>query len=364
MSLILDGTNGVSDIDGDASTPAIRGTDANTGIFFPAADTIAFSEGGSEAMRIDSSGNVAIGSTSALYFSRFTVAAPYNTTNGPFFADTRGQGTGTGGLLALGGKYNTAGDYRPFALIRGGKSNGTDGNSEGFLTFETNNNGADPTERARITSDGALLVGATSVSSVGGVTLYSHQKQAFVNGDTFSDQQASNMAFNSASGSNDSGASTCYLARYATAGAISPGALFKGYQDTTIVIKINNNGNITNTNNSYGSLSDAKLKENIVDAKSQWNDIKSLRVRNYNFKEETGYQTNRQIGLVAQEVEIVSPGLVIDFPENNDEVTKTINYSVLYMKAVKALQEAMERIETLEAQNAAFETRLAALENK
>jgi hypothetical protein len=64
MSLILDGTNGLSDIDGSAATPAIRGTDANTGIFFPAADTIAFSEGGVEAMRIDSSGNVGIGVTS------------------------------------------------------------------------------------------------------------------------------------------------------------------------------------------------------------------------------------------------------------------------------------------------------------
>jgi hypothetical protein len=58
MSLILSGTNGLSDIDGSAATPAIRGTDANTGIFFPAADTIAFSEGGVEAMRIDSSANL------------------------------------------------------------------------------------------------------------------------------------------------------------------------------------------------------------------------------------------------------------------------------------------------------------------
>ena len=46
MSLILSGTDGLSDVDGSAATPAIRGTDANTGIFFPAADTIAFSTSG------------------------------------------------------------------------------------------------------------------------------------------------------------------------------------------------------------------------------------------------------------------------------------------------------------------------------
>ena len=64
MTLILSGTNGLSDIDGSAATPAIRGTDANTGIFFPAADTIAFAEGGAEVMRINSAGNVGIGTSS------------------------------------------------------------------------------------------------------------------------------------------------------------------------------------------------------------------------------------------------------------------------------------------------------------
>ena len=111
------------------------------------------------------------------------------------------------------------------------------------------------------------------------------------------------------------------------------------------------NGNVVNTNNSYGALSDIKLKENIVDANSQWDDLKALQVRNYNFKEG---QTHTQIGLVAQEAELVSPGLVTESPDRDEEgndlgtVTKSVNYSVLYMKAVKALQEAMERIETLE----------------
>jgi hypothetical protein len=71
MTLILSGTDGLSDVDGSAATPAIRGTDANTGIFFPAADTIAFSEGGVESMRIDSAGNFGLGVTPSAWRSTF-----------------------------------------------------------------------------------------------------------------------------------------------------------------------------------------------------------------------------------------------------------------------------------------------------
>jgi hypothetical protein len=123
----------------------------------------------------------------------------------------------------------------------------------------------------------------------------------------------------------------------------------------TVALRAYTNGNVQNINNSYGAISDVKFKENIVNAGSQWSDIKSLQVRKYNFKEETGQQTHTQIGLIAQEVELVSPGLVNESPDRDDEgndlgtVTKSVNYSVLYMKAVKALQEAMERIEALEA---------------
>jgi hypothetical protein len=130
-------------------------------------------------------------------------------------------------------------------------------------------------------------------------------------------------------------------------GAYGSGTMFDGVG----VFNVFTNGDVTNTNNSYGAISDIKLKENIVNANSQWNDLKALQVRNYNFKEG---QTHSQIGLIAQEVELVSPGLVTESPDRDDDgndlgtVTKSVNYSVLYMKAVKALQEAMERIEVLE----------------
>jgi hypothetical protein len=129
-----------------------------------------------------------------------------------------------------------------------------------------------------------------------------------------------------------------------------------------------NNGNVVNTNNSYGAISDVKLKENIVDAASQWDDIKALTVRKYSMKADELDAPN-MLGVIAQEVEAAGmAGLVYESPDldrdNNDlgTVTKQVNYSILYMKAVKALQEAMTRIETLEAQNASFEARITALE--
>jgi len=91
MSLILSGTDGLSDVDGSAATPAIRGTDANTGIFFPAADTIAFAEGGAEVARFDSSGNFGIGETSPTAKLHIGVAsAAVNGTKGVRIANPAG----------------------------------------------------------------------------------------------------------------------------------------------------------------------------------------------------------------------------------------------------------------------------------
>lgn len=122
---------------------------------------------------------------------------------------------------------------------------------------------------------------------------------------------------------------------------------------------VRQNGSVESRNNSFGAISDVKLKENIVDANSQWNDIKAVQVRNFNFKDNS---STKMLGVVAQEIETVSAGLIQEVadvdPTTNEDLgttTKSVKYSILYMKAIKALQEAMARIETLETKVATLE---------
>jgi hypothetical protein len=157
MTLILSGTDGLSDVDGTAAAPAIRGTDANTGIFFPAADTIAFSEGGAEAMRIDSSGNVGIGTSSpATRLHVFGAGANSRLENSGATTSTQFTVKNTVGTVTLGLDSSTGGGF--------GVANAAVVwyDAAQPLVFGTNN-----TERARIDSSGNLLVGTTSAPSSG-----------------------------------------------------------------------------------------------------------------------------------------------------------------------------------------------------
>jgi len=53
MAITINGTTGIAGVDGSASTPAVQGTDTNTGIFF-GTDTVTIATGGTTAVTVDS----------------------------------------------------------------------------------------------------------------------------------------------------------------------------------------------------------------------------------------------------------------------------------------------------------------------
>ena len=154
--------------------------------------------------------------------------------------------------------------------------------------------------------------------------------------------------------------------------------------------RIESDGDAQNHDNSYGSISDERIKQDIRDSNSQWDDIKAIKVRNYKKKDDVrqyGDKAWEQIGVIAQELEAAGMDKLVKesdptpsdiksdssfgtlyedgdtIPEGKEigdvkevkEQVKGVSYSVLYMKAIKALQEAMAKIETLETKVKALE---------
>jgi len=149
-------------------------------------------------------------------------------------------------------------------------------------------------------------------------------------------------------------------------------------------------GDVVNHDNAYGAISDERIKQDIRDSNSQWDDIKAVKVRNYKKKDDVRHYGDKaweQIGVIAQELEdagmdklikesdptpadvasdssfgtLYEDGDTIPFGKKVGDVkevkqkVKKVSYSVLYMKAIKALQEAMAKIETLETKVKALE---------
>jgi hypothetical protein len=328
-----------------------------------------------ERARIDSSGRLLVGTSSSYIVATgnpgkvqsigetpFSGSLYSNDIFGPVFAFGKSRGTSPGSFTIVNNgdglgeiRFSGADGVGLATTVSASITafvDGTPGANDmpGRLVFSTTADGASsPTERMRINAAGAL--------------------KASTNGTYLSSSDAANeivQSNGSAPGLSVYTSSTSYI------GSVLGISCNRNTTNNTYYFidasvygvayrfRVADSGNVTNANNSYGAISDRKLKENIVDAASQWNDIKALQVRKYNFKEETGQPTHAQIGLIAQEVELISPGLVSESPDRDEEgndlgtVTKSVNYSVLYMKAVKALQEAMERIEALEADVAAL----------
>jgi hypothetical protein len=300
MSLILSGSDGLSDVDGTAATPAIRGTDANTGIFFPAADTIAFSEGGTEAMRIDSAGNLGIGTTSPN--QKLAIASS----------------AGVAASIEMAGNGNTLGTNSMFV----GQGSAGDGyvwqrNSTQPLIFATNN-----TERMRITSGGNLLLGTSF--------------------DGFVARQA--IAF---------APSTDGIAIY-NAGGIGQRFLNFYNSDGSSVGTVTQNGASTTA---YNTSSDYRLKEDIAPMTGALATVAALKPVTYKWKSDNSAGQ----GFIAHELQAVVPDCVTGEKDAVDAEGKPVYQGIDTSFLVATLTAAIQELKaTVDAQAA----RITALEAK
>jgi hypothetical protein len=390
---------------GTAAAPSISPSgDPNTGVFFPSADHLNFSTGGTSRVQIDSDGDINIDGGGVFYDATNNRLAIGATTPGanlqigdgssatlgstaPYAwvsarAGSQGgaattpqellrlswqegnQGLGVGEGCAINFAASLIGDsgtFYPVASIASFKETGSDSVRTSALTFSTSADGtAAPTERMRISSGGYLK--ATSDNE--NISYYSHATTLHhfqTNATEFT------QAVVNAHESNPYGISIVF----AEAAPDNNTNMFLQCVDNasggTVRMRIYSDGDVQ-TSDAGTLTSDVTLKRDITDATPKLADVMNLQVRNFYWRED--YHPNKQdkklIGFIAQEFEQVFPGMISEHlisggkpildEDGNETGEKTpevykkgIKEGKLIPILVKALQESVARIETLEA---------------
>ena len=313
----------------------VHSGDTDTNIRFPAVNTVSFETAGSERLRINDDGNILVGRTTELNdFGDGRTSLVLQGSGSQDYSTIQLANNGTGSnnqILGLVAFYDGTNENARIQAQRG------DGTDVGDLLFYTRKSSGSLTEAMRVYRDGNVGIGSTEPN-------FKFQVRSDSTSEGITDLRSNSTSFTGTIllvGSNTTTTNNTYNHIRADIHGVAQ------------KFAVRDNGNVANTNNTYGSISDERIKENIVDANSQWNDIKALKIRRYNRIGEE----QKEIGVIAQELEasnmsgLVEDGPYYDVINNPDEENrKTVKYSILYMKAVKALQEAMTRIEKLEAE--------------
>jgi hypothetical protein len=300
----------------------------------PAANAFAIADSnGTQRMYIDSSGNLGLGVTPSAWGSAYRAIQSYFG-GGPFTSNAGSIGlsgncfnNGTNWIYSSG---NPATRYE-FGPDGGGThrwfiaASGTAGNA---ITF---------TQAMTLDASGNLLVGTTTAAN--------KRIAAAVGNST------SNTVIYGESGTGFTGGH--FVGASATAAGTGWYHFVGQSSGATNNILIFGNGNVQNANNSYAGISDAKLKENIVDATPKLEKLMQVRIRNYNLKGE--YEQHKQIGVIAQELEQVFPSMVEESQDKDADgndlgtTTKSVKYSVFVPMLIKALQELKAEFDAYKA---------------
>ena len=300
MALNINGTTGISGVDGSASAASIAGTDANTGLSF-ASDTVNINTGGVTRASLSSVGKFSI----------------EHATSGNVAAEIHTSGSGLGnqlhlhndhGLAYVGQAGDTTGD---FIIYNGSSSN---------MLFSTN-----ASERMRVDGNGRVMINTTSTSAmlrIRNTNLTTHTLiELFDDGGTGTHSQ---ITFGNTNG---------------------------------IVGQITTNGSST----TYATSSDYRLKENATAISDGITRLKTLKPYRFNFKADASTTLD---GFFAHEVTAVPEAIIgtkDEVDSDNNPVYQGIDQSKLVPLLTAALQEAVAKIEVLETENTQMKTDLTAL---
>ena len=338
-AITVDASQRVAFVAGTAALPAITTAgDTNTGIFFPAADTIAFSEGGTESMRIDSSGNVGIGTSS-----------PSNKLD--VFRSTFG-GSNTSLILS---SVNSASAKINFAGIGYTVDQGSAGIEAASMYFSTYGSGA-LTERMRIGSNDQIYMATTSAVAPGGPS----GQLNILN-------------------PNDDGNWALALQNNGTTAGRGRGLGIKNNVDFNTNSSefiyctgaangrfyVTSNGGIYNYSANNVNLSDRREKTNIEPAPSYLDRICQIPVKTFLFNDQT--DTDLNLGVIAQDVQAVAPELITEANWGTKEEPRmrlSIYEADLKYALMKSIQELKAINDTQAETINALTARIVALEGQ
>ena len=310
--------------DGSASTPSITNNgDTNTGIFFPAADSIGFAEGGAEIARFDSSGNLGIGTTSPgnrLHVQSGSSGASSFDSRFRVIAESSGETYFTAYSNTFCGYRFHSASTQLGAMDYYVSDNALVINSSGSLRFGTSN-----TERMRIDSSGIVMVGTTSSTYVAnGIRLNPVQ-------------DGGNINIGHPSGTPN-------------------GSVYMGFGlNGTAIGNIQQNGT---TGVTYATSSDYRLKENIAPMAGALATVAALKPVTYKWK----IDGSDGQGFIAHELQAVVPDAVTGekdavetyTDEDGNEQTRPkyqgIDTSFLVATLTAAIQELKTELDSVKAE--------------
>ncbi len=337
MALNINGTTGISGIDGSASAPVFKGTDSNTGINF-GTDIVQISTGGSTRATVDANGKLGLGTvtpTRALHVASDEDLTSFTgTTKGAFAISNTDYASGEYSAI----DFTYTGSDNPLGRIAA-KITG----SGTILSFGTSNNYSNgiTNEAFFIDANGRTKVNTTSQVS----TAVAEQ---------FASDAGTSGGYGGVFASDTAGG---YASIYCKTGG-NVGTAIYFYRNTTQVGSIS----VSSSSTSFNTSSDYRLKENAVAISDGITRLKTLKPYRFNWKSDKSTTVD---GFFAHEVTAVPEAVTGTKDEvstkedgaipKGDPIYQSIDQSKLVPLLTAALQEAIAKIEVLETKVAALE---------